>query len=207
MRKIGRTPLIIGVIGLLLIIGGASIAYGSGLFRSNDTTTSNGTIIDSDKPSADFTLTSADGPVRLSDFAGKTVAIYFGYTYCPDVCPTALASLAQARKNLGDEADNLQVIMVSVDPERDTPDRLKTYVTTFDPSFIGVTGTPEEIQAVATAYGVYYEKQPVEGAAGYLVDHTAAILVLDGDRYLKRMLPYNLTGQQLAQELRAVEDS
>ena len=206
MRKIGRTPLIIGVVGLLLIIAGASIAYGSGLFRSNATTTS-GTIIDSDKPSADFTLTSVDGPVRLSDFADKTVALYFGYTYCPDVCPTALASLAQARKNLGDKADNLQVIMVSVDPERDTPDRLKTYVTTFDPSFIGVTGTPEEVQAVATAYGVYYEKQPVEGAAGYLVDHTAAILVLDGDRYLKRMLPYNLTGPQLAQELRAVEDS
>mgnify|MGYP000967679565 FL=1 len=110
----------------------------------------------------DFTLQSADGPVSLGDFRGKVVLLYFGYTYCPDVCPTSLAATAEALKALNpDELARVAVILVSVDPKRDTPARLKEYAEFFHPAMVGVTGTPEEIAAVAKRYGVFYAEQKV----------------------------------------------
>src|SRR5690625_2939132 len=138
-----------------------------------------GTLIEPPLPAADFTLTSADGPVRLADLKGKVVVLFFGYTLCPDVCPMTLARLGQALEQLGDDAERVQVIMVSVDPERDTPERLKEYVRAFHPSFIGVTGTEEELAAVAATYGVYFATAEGSDATNYLVDHTATTTVLD----------------------------
>jgi protein SCO1/2 len=161
-----------------------------------------GTVLNPPKPVADFTLTGPGGePVKLSDYRGKTVLLYFGYTTCPDVCPTTLAELAQAMRTLGPKAGEVQTIMVTVDPERDTPDRLNTYVRAFDPRFVGLSGTPDQIAAAAAPLGVYYQKHPVSGAAGYLVDHTATTMVLDGDGRMRLVWPYGTSGEDMAADL------
>src|SRR5690625_117943 len=160
-----------------------------------------GTLIEPPLPAADFTLTAADGPGRLADLKGKVVVLFFGYTRCPDVCPMTLARLGQALEQLGDDAERVQVIMVSVDPERDTPERLKEYVRAFHPSFIGVTGTEEELAAVAATYGVYFAKAEGSDATNYLVDHTATTTVLDRRGGVRLLWPFDVPVEGLAQDL------
>lgn len=138
-----------------------------------------GAYVNQDKPVPDFTLDSVDGPVSLSDFAGKYVFLYFGYTFCPDICPGTLSNLAAVREELGDDADKMQVIMVSVDPQRDTPEVLAKYTAHFDPTFLGITGTKEEIDAAGEPLGIYYEIHEGSAASGYLVDHTARSFLID----------------------------
>jgi len=161
-----------------------------------------GTVLQSAEPAPDFTLMSADGPVSLSDFRGKVVLLYFGYTFCPDVCPTTLFEVQRAMELLGEDADQVQLIMVSVDPLRDTPERLKEYVQYFHPSFIGVTGSEEEIAQVATQYGIYYQKHEGTPATGYLVDHTATITVVDKEGYVKLIFPYGTPAEDMAADLK-----
>jgi protein SCO1/2 len=161
-----------------------------------------GAVIQSSTPAPSVDLVAHTGErMSLDDFAGKVVAIYFGYTFCPDVCPTTLSRLAEARRLLTDVADDVQVLMVSVDPERDTPEVLASYVPAFDESFIGLTGTRQEVAQLATVYGVYFEKTEVEGAAGYLVDHTATVMVVDRDGFLKLVLPFDVTAADIADDL------
>jgi len=161
-----------------------------------------GTLLDSPKPVAEFTLAGPGGePVKLSDYRGKTVVLYFGYTYCPDVCPTTLAELAQAIRTLGRRAGGVQVIMVTVDPERDTPDKLNTYVTAFDPRFIGLSGTPDQIEGAAKPFGVVYEKHAGSAATDYLVDHTATTTVIDKDGRIRLIWPYGTPSEDIAADL------
>lgn len=161
-----------------------------------------GQIMQAGAPGTDFTLTAHTGErVRLSDWRGRWVALYFGYTFCPDVCPTTLAQLAQARRQLGADAEQVQVIMVTVDPERDTPERLAAYVRAFDPTFVGLTGTPAEIAAVASPLGIYFARQDVGGASGYLVDHTASVLLLDPQGRLRLIWPPNTSAEFMAEDL------
>lgn len=142
--------------------------------------TFHGTVLESPKPAPDFILTASHNQkVSLDDFEGKLVMLYFGYTFCPDVCPGTLSELGSALNLLGNQAKDVQVIMISVDPAWDTPEMLQEYVTYFDPSFLGVTGTPDEIAQVATLYGIFYEAHEGTEATGYLVDHTATVLVID----------------------------
>jgi protein SCO1/2 len=164
--------------------------------------TFHGMVLQSPEPAANFTLTSHLGqPVSLSDFKGQLVLLYFGYTTCPDVCPTTLAELKQARQLLGKRSDEVQVLMVTVDPERDTVPVLADYMTHFDPSFIGLTGTPEEIAEIATYYGVFYERKESESALGYLVDHTATVMVVDRDGYLRMIYPYGTKFEDITADL------
>lgn len=161
-----------------------------------------GTILQSSTEAADFTLMSSNGQrVSLSDYRGKLVLLYFGYTFCPDVCPATLAEIAGAMKILGEDAGKVQTIMISVDPERDTPEQLAEYVAHFDPNFLGVTGTPEQIAELATLYGIYYEKHEGSEASGYLIDHTATVMVIDQEGYLKLLLPFGTTAQDMADDL------
>jgi len=160
-----------------------------------------GTVIQSPEPSPDFTLDSATGPVSLSDFRGEVVVLYFGYTFCPDVCPTTMADIARAMRDLGRKADDVQVILVSVDPERDTPEVLEQYVTSFDPSFIGITGTEQDVATAATLYGVYFAKHEGSVASGYLIDHTASVMVLNREGRLKLVLPFGTTPDAMASDL------
>ncbi len=152
----------------------------------------------------DFTLQSAGGPVALQDFRGKLVLVYFGYSYCPDICPTALAATAEGLKLLTpEELARVAVVFISVDPERDTPARLKEYAEFFHPAIIGVTGTPEELAAIARRYGVFYARQSVETAGGgYVVDHTSDTYVVGADGKLDGKIAHATPPEQVAAEIR-----
>jgi protein SCO1/2 len=161
-----------------------------------------GTLLQSPSEAHNFTLTSHTGQsVRLTDFRGKVVMLYFGYTFCPDVCPATLSEVAGAMDLLGEAADQVQFMMVSVDPERDTPANLSSYVAHFDPAFLGLTGTPEQIAEIATLYGIFYEKNEGSSATGYLIDHTATITVIDADGHVKLIFPFGTPAQDLAEDL------
>ncbi len=160
-----------------------------------------GIVIDATEPAQDFTLDASLGrPVSLSEFRGKPVLLYFGYTTCPDVCPTTLADLRMAMQELGSNQDKVQVLFVTVDPERDTAERLAAYLKYFDPGFIGLTGSVPDIEAIASRFGVFFKKNETSSAADYLMDHTSAVLLLDSDGKLRLMFPYGTTGKQLASD-------
>jgi len=128
----------------------------------------------------DFALTDHTGkPRTLADYRGKAVVIFFGYTQCPDVCPTTLAALAEAMKRLGPEADRVQVLFVTVDPERDTPQLLAQYVPAFDPRFLGLYGDAEATARTAKEFKVIYQKVPGATAGTYTMDHSAGTYVFD----------------------------
>ncbi len=162
-----------------------------------------GMVMQSPQPVADFTLTSQTGdPVSLSDLRGKVVLLYFGYTFCPDVCPTTLAELKKAKAALGTAGEDLQVVMVSVDPERDTPQALGKYLAAFDPTFLGLTGSEEAILAAATPLGIYYARNEGSPATGYLVDHTTTVAAIDRDGYLRIVYPFETQGEDIAADMR-----
>jgi protein SCO1/2 len=128
----------------------------------------------------DFELTDHTGKRRtLADYRGKVVALFFGFTQCPDICPTTLAELAQVKKDLGADADKFQVLFITLDPERDTQDVLASFVPAFDPSFVGLRGSKAEIDQVAKDFKVFAEKVTAKDGVGYTIDHTAGIYVFD----------------------------
>ncbi|HEX5127377.1 MAG TPA: SCO family protein [Rhodocyclaceae bacterium] len=125
-------------------------------------------------------LTDQFGKQRsLADFSGKVVAVFFGYTQCPDVCPTTLAMLANVIKRLGSDGQKLQVVFVTVDPERDTSELLKQYMSAFNPTFVGLRGTPAQTAAVAKEFNVFYEKRGDVAKGNYTIDHTAGTYLFD----------------------------
>ncbi|MBR0698029.1 SCO family protein [Bradyrhizobium lablabi] len=129
-----------------------------------------------------FALTDQAGRVRADgDFRGKLMLVYFGFTYCPDICPTDLQAIALALDKLGGDADRVQPIFITVDPERDTAAHLADYVALFHPRLIGLTGSAEAIRKVADAYKVYYARVPLKDGSDYTVDHTAYIYLMDRD--------------------------
>ncbi len=138
-----------------------------------------GALISPPQKMPDFTLESADGPVSLSQFQGKYVALFFGYTNCTDVCPLTMSYLAQTIKNLGNKAKRVQVIFVSVDYPRDTPTITSNYAKKFDPNFIGVTGSQAQIQKVTSDYYVSYSFGTPDANGDYEVNHTALVMLLD----------------------------
>jgi cytochrome oxidase Cu insertion factor (SCO1/SenC/PrrC family) len=152
------------------------------------------------------------GPFELTDHYGNTVTdqsfkgrlmlIYFGFTYCPDACPTALGVMSAALDKLDVAADRVVPILITVDPERDTPQVLKDYVSNFHPQMVGLTGTPEQIAQVAKAYRVYYQKAPGATAEDYLMDHTLMIYLMNGEgKFVKHFSP-EATPDQIADEIR-----
>ncbi len=160
-----------------------------------------GTSMPEPLPVKDFTLTAkGDTPVSLSDFEDKIVLLYFGYTFCPDVCPTSMADLAKVQREIDDAGEDIQVIMVSVDPERDTPDKLAEYVEHFHPTFIGLTGTPEEIDEAGERYGLHYEIHEGTAASGYLIDHTARIYLIQDGMY-SHSFGFGTTWQDMVNDL------
>jgi len=127
-----------------------------------------------------FTLKDQDGNIRTEkDFRGRYMLVFFGYTYCPDVCPTTLAVMAEALKQMGPRADKVVPVMITVDPKRDTPEKLKEYLSSFGPRVVGLTGTPEEIAAVAKEYRVYFREHPAENGGEYTVDHSGVVYLMD----------------------------
>ncbi len=190
----------VGFLLLVLVVIVAGVVLGAQFFRPY---VFKGVVLQSPQPAPDFELTGAGGQrVKLSDFRGKIVLLFFGYTFCPDVCPTTMLELKKAMDILGPEkASKVQVIMISVDPERDTPDRVDAYAKNFNPNFIGLTGTPDEIAEVATMYGIYYEKEEGTAATGYLVSHTATVTVVDQEGYVRLLFRYGMPPEEIASDL------
>lgn len=159
-----------------------------------------------DQPTAggDFLLQSAEGPVRLADFRGKLVLLYFGYTACPDVCPTNLALLGMALRSLTPrEREHLQVIFVSVDPQRDDPRHLKQYAEYFHPDILGLTGSADDLAEISARYGaVYRRSEAADSAMGYLIDHSAATYVIGPDGHLIEALPHATPSERMAATIR-----
>ena len=151
----------------------------------------------------DFVLQSPSGPLALSSYRGKVVLIYFGYTYCPDACPTSLASIAQALSALS-AAELAQVagLFISLDPERDTMAALESYAPFFHANIVGLTGSPEQVAQVARQYGIRYMKQKSEGGAPYSIDHSSISYVIGRDGKLAAALPHGSTPQILVDTLR-----
>lgn len=126
----------------------------------------------------------------LADFKGQAVVVFFGFTHCPDVCPTTMAELAAVKKALGEDGKRLQAVFVTVDPERDTPELLKAYMAGFDPSFIALRGTVEQTQALAKSFKAYFQKVPGKEPGSYSVDHTAGAYVFDPEGRLRLFVRY-----------------
>jgi len=194
-----KVKLIIGIIAIAIILFLAAYFVGT-LLRPYSY---HGNVMESTEPPGDFTLIDHNGNrMNLSDYEGKWVILYYGYTFCPDVCPTTMMQLGRMMPLLGKDAKKVQVFMISVDPERDTPERLKEYVTYFHPDFIGLTGTPEEVADAAAPFGIYYKKKEVEGASGYLMDHTASVTVLDPEGRVRLIWPYGVEAEEMAEDLK-----
>ncbi len=150
---------------------------------------------------ADFRLTDHNGKVRtLADFRGKAVALFFGYTHCPDMCPTTLADLAQTMRLLGNDAGRVQVLFVTIDPERDTPEMMAQYVPAFHPSFLGMHGDEQATAQAAKAFYVGYQKQPT--AYGYNVDHSLGIFLIDPVGRVRLRAPHAQPAKLLADDIR-----
>ena len=150
----------------------------------------------------DFALTDHNGqPRSLKDFAGKVVVLFFGYIHCPDVCPTTMNELAEVKKLLGKNGERLQVLFVTVDPERDSAALLKAYMGHFDPSFLALYTSPEKLQALARDYKLYYKKVAGPAPTSYSVDHTAGTYIYDTQGRLRLYAAYGSTAQALASDV------
>jgi protein SCO1/2 len=151
----------------------------------------------------EFALTDHAGKARtLGDFQGKVVAVFFGFTRCPDVCPTTLAELKLVKERLGADGDKLQVLFVTVDPERDTPELLAKYVPAFDPTFLGLRGDAEATAKTAKEFKVFYQKAPGSSPDNYSIDHTAATYIYDPQGQLRLFAKHGMGADALAHDLK-----
>lgn len=163
----------------------------------------NGVDITGAEYGRELALPDVDGqPRKLADFKGKVSVVFFGYTQCPDVCPTTMAELAQIKQSLGADGARVQGIFVTVDPERDTPQVLKAYIANFDPSFVGLRGSPEQTAAAAREFKVFYMKVPGKTEGSYTVDHTAGSYVFDGQGRLRLFVRYGTPAEALASDIK-----
>ena len=150
-----------------------------------------------------FALSDQNGkPRKLQDFAGKVVVVFFGFTQCPDVCPTAMAELAEVKKLLGPDGDKLQAIFITIDPERDTPDVLKAYMGNFDPTFIALRPTLAELPDFAKSYKVFYKKVEGRTASSYSMDHSAGSYVFDAKGQIRLYNRYGSGAEALASDIK-----
>jgi protein SCO1/2 len=150
-----------------------------------------------------FSLTDHNGKVKtLKDYTGKVVVVFFGFTQCPDVCPTTMVELAEVKKLLGSDGDKLQAVFISVDPERDTPEILKSYMGNFDPSFVALRPTAEELAAVAKDFKVFYKRVDGKTPGNYSMDHTAGSYVFDGNGKIRLFTRYGSGAEMLASDIK-----
>ena len=152
-----------------------------------------------------LSLTDQNGQLRsLADFKGKVVVVFFGYTQCPDVCPGTMAELAQIKRALGTDGDRVQGVFVSVDPERDSAEILKSYLASFDPSFVALRGSPEQTKAAAKEFKVFYGKVPGKTEGSYSVDHTAGSFVFDPQGKVRLFVRYGSGPEALTADLKVL---
>lgn len=168
--------------------------------------TYHGTVIDPPNDATDFTLTAHTGqPFRLSEQRGKVVLLFFGFTHCPDVCPTALSDMAAVFRKLGPDAEQIQVALITIDPERDTPARMEKFMTIFNPTFLGLSGTRAEIEPIIKAYGVTAKRRDLPNSAlVYTVDHSAFTYVIDQNGKWSELFNPDMDIDAMADDLRYI---
>lgn len=164
-------------------------------------------LVGTDITGADFaqTLSLIDHngkPRQLADYKGKAVVLFFGYTHCPDVCPTTMLEMAKAMKLLGKQADEVQVLFVTLDPERDTRDVLAKFVPSFDSRFVGLYGSAEQTAETAKNFKIFYAKQLEAGKSGYTIDHSAGVYAFDKEGKIRIYLKYGQKPEEIASDLR-----
>ncbi len=180
---------VLGLFAGLLVAGGLYLAQPRRL---------TGSIIDPPAPAGAIDL----GDFRLDEQKGKVVAVFFGYTYCPDVCPASLGELKQALKRLGDQAKDVEVLFITVDPQRDTPEKISQYAAAFDPRIRGLTGSMAELEPVWQAYGVYREERPTQKEGVYLVDHSTRTYLIDRQGNLRVTLAFGTPVDDLVSDVK-----
>ena len=187
-----------------LLAGAAAVACVALTSACSEKTQSFGAIdITGADYARDFALTDHNGqPRTLKDFAGKVVVMFFGYTQCPDVCPTSMAELAEVKRLLGADGAHLQGLFVTVDPQRDTPEVLKAYMENFDPGFLALYTTPEKLEALAKEYKVYYKKVDGTTPTRYSMDHSAGSYVYDAQGKLRLFTRYGSGAPLLARDIK-----
>ena len=201
-QPLGRL-LWVGLGGVLLLVLVFVVAWQFG--RAARFGPQHGMVLQSPEPAMDFKLMShLEQEVSLKDFRGEIVLLYFGYTVCPDVCPTTLAEVHKALDLLGDQADEVNFLMLSVDPERDTTEVMAEYLPHFDRRFIGLIGSPDKILEISTHFGIHYDRREADSALGYLVDHTATITLIDRKGHPRLVFPYGIKAAELAADIRYV---
>jgi protein SCO1/2 len=167
-------------------------------------------VFDPPRLAPDFSLRGSDGSeLKLSRYRGKVVALAFGYTHCPSVCPVTLGYLAEARKKLGAGAKDLQVVFVTVDPERDDAEHLKKFVAFFDPTFVGATGTPGQLAEIRKVYGITMSNKIFTDAAAksrgiYYLDHSSFVYLIDREGKLRAMMPFGVTADDIEHDAKAL---
>lgn len=163
-----------------------------------------------DMPAAtNFTFNDQLGhPRSLTDFRGKVVSLFFGFTHCPDICPTHLARQAEVMRQLGPKANDVVVLFVSLDPERDTPEMLKAYMDAFDPRFVALAGSPDDTARVAKQYKIFWQKTPLPGSAlVYTIDHTTNSIVIDQQGRLRLIVPHEMSATDVTHDLNLLIES
>jgi protein SCO1 len=189
----------------LFLLGACAAAAGCDKFSGDPKPSFKTTDITGVDYGKALSLPDQNGTLRtLADFKGKVVVVFFGYTQCPDVCPTTMAELAQVKKALGADGDRVQGVFVSVDPERDTPEILKAYLAAFDPSFVALRGTPEQTLAAAKDFKVYYSKVPGKAEGSYTMDHTAGSYIFDTNGRLRLFMRYGTGAEALTADLKTL---
>lgn len=195
-QKNGWVLIIIGgIIGIILILAISA-------FLSNRPYHYQGSLIENPQTAPDFQLGDQHGDLfSLSAQKGKVVLIFFGYTHCPDVCPVTLYQFKQIREQLGEQSQNVRFVFVTVDPERDTQERLLTHLANFDPAIVGLTADRTKLESVWWDYGVAQEIREVSGASDYLVDHTARVYVVDKNGNLRLTYPFGVDSQAILDDV------
>ena len=185
-------------LGLVVLIG--VVAVFTFAFQKPDSF--RGTLYDPAQPAPEIALTRADGqPFRLSAEKGKLTFLFFGYTSCPDVCPTTMADLRQVRQAVGAKADQFDVVFVTVDPDRDTPDKIQQYASFFDPGFIGLSGSMDVLQPVWTEYGVFRKIEASTSLTDYSVTHSSLLYLIDQEGNLRLSYSFGTPPEDIAHDV------
>lgn len=187
-------------VGLGVVVMVATVFIGTRLVGGDYTF--NGSVIEPSIAATDFALEQAGGEVfRLSEQAGRVVLIFFGYTNCPDFCPTTLSDFKVVREELGPAGAEVRFVFITIDPERDTPEKIQTYAKAFHPEFIGLSGDEEKLQPIWDAFFVYRQKSNVETAAGYLMEHSTRVIVIDKAGNFRMTFLYGLGPEAMAEDV------
>jgi protein SCO1/2 len=203
--SVSRTASLLALLSATFFLGacGREEAAGGQMILSSPHSQFKNTDVTGLDYAKDFQLTDHNGKVRtLADFKGKAVVVFFGYTQCPDVCPTTMAEMANVMKELGPQADNVQVLFITLDPERDTQKLLAEYVPAFDPRFLGLTGDKAAIDKVVKEFKIFYQKVPGKKPGSYTIDHTAGSYIFDPQGRIRLFVRHGQGPEPIAHDLK-----